>query len=395
MEQSWANSLTRRPPYIVVRPNIWPLHFFFFFFFRAWFQPQLPVPLNQHCSTTHVSNKLHPTPLCHLTHPNRHPRPTPKTANTPQPLQSVSPMDRQNLHSRAAHNALDVSQPTHYWSTRLGSRSRSRVYLTRSSPYPQVRVPSAAMDELNTTAGPSDSQRSACREKGPHFSGYEGGYGSTTISRPSPSPERRIPLQFGTGRRPFRVADRPTTAAAPMPVHEATTTSQAGGQLAGSEETSTTSALHATSPSPSSPPAPPPTYSDVNLGSHSPGSNEPGATLTLPDGFVPTSHPQGGVRWSDSRDKEMRSQFVEVLSALKEVIRKWFYHSVIDYRLTLWFEFSPTSQDCLTLTDTSKCELPRQEEEDGRRRAQARRVAEQEAEAGGCTKDASTIHVET
>ena len=286
---------------------------------------------------------------------------------------------------------------------------------------------------------------------------------------------------------PFLVADRPTAVAAPT--HEAATTSQAGVQLAVSEGSSTTSGLHTNVHFPNTMQAPPPAYeasSDVNLSSHSPGSSKPSATLRLPDGFLPTSHPQGGVQWSDSRKredvlwntdstiaKEMRNQFVEriasehsilsalldmagdnldtktalavivqkylgeyvpkerkdatsrddlwnlitgpeafmgmaevvrdvavqlssqhgdpagldgyimkglvealmqkreikpefvqAFSALKQATRKWFHHAFINYRLILWLEYSSTSQNCPTHTNTSNCGLQRQEEVD-------------------------------
>ena len=131
---------------------------------------------------------------------------------------------------------------------------------------------------------------------------------------------------------PFLVADRLATVAA----QEATTTSQAEVQLAGPGESSTTSARHSSSTSTISPPAPPPAYeanSNVNLGSNSPGLNEPSAGLRLPNGFLPISHPQGGVRWSDSRKredvlwgtestvaKEMRTQFVERIASEHSIL---------------------------------------------------------------------------
>ena len=141
---------------------------------------------------------------------------------------------------------------------------------------------------------------------------------------------------------PFLVTDRPTTVAAPTPAHEAATTSRAEVRPAVPEESSTTSALHANLHFPSTPQAPPPAYEaslNVNSSSHSPGLNKPCATLRLPDGFLPTSHPQGGIQWSDSRKredilwntdstiaKEMRDQFVErvasehsILSALLDM----------------------------------------------------------------------------
>jgi hypothetical protein len=112
---------------------------------------------------------------------------------------------------------------------------------------------------------------------------------------------------------PFLVTNRPSTVTTQTLAHEATTTS-----------------------STSSPQAPPPAYeanSDVNTGSNSPGPNDPSATLKLPDGFLPTSHPQGGVRWSDSRKredvlwstgstiaKEMRTQFVERIASEHSIL---------------------------------------------------------------------------
>lgn len=135
---------------------------------------------------------------------------------------------------------------------------------------------------------------------------------------------------------PFLVADRPTAVGTPTPVYEATTTPRAEVRLAGPEESSATSALHATPPSTSSPQAPPPAYeanSEVNLGSNSSGLNKPSATLRLPEGFLPTSHPQGGVQWSDSRKredilwstdstiaKEMRTQFVEKITSEHSIL---------------------------------------------------------------------------
>ena len=135
---------------------------------------------------------------------------------------------------------------------------------------------------------------------------------------------------------PFLVADRPTTAAALATAHEATNSPQAEVQL-GVPEGSSTTALHAPSPpSPNILQAPPPAYeanSDVTLGPSSPDSDEQSATLRLPDGFLPTSHPQGGVRWSDSRRredilwntdstiaKEMRDQFVERIASEHSIL---------------------------------------------------------------------------
>ena len=142
---------------------------------------------------------------------------------------------------------------------------------------------------------------------------------------------------------PFLVADRPTTVTVLTTAHEAATSSQAEVQLAVPEGSPTTSALHAPSPTfPNIPQALPPAYEancGVTLGSHSPDLDKQSATLRLPDGFLPTSHPQGGVRWSDSRRredilwntdstiaKEMRDKFVEriasehsILSALLEM----------------------------------------------------------------------------
>jgi len=136
---------------------------------------------------------------------------------------------------------------------------------------------------------------------------------------------------------PFLVADRPTTVVALTTAHEPTTASQAEVQLAVPEGSSTTPALHAPSPPfPNILQAPPPAYeanSDVTLGSHSPDLQEQSATLRLPDGFLPTSHPQGGVRWSDSRKredilwntdstiaKEMRDQFVERIASEHSIL---------------------------------------------------------------------------
>ena len=131
---------------------------------------------------------------------------------------------------------------------------------------------------------------------------------------------------------PFLVADRPTTVGTPTPAHEAPTTPRAEVQLAVPEESSATSALHATSPSTNSPQAPPPAY-EANSEVNSSGSNEPSATLRLPEGFLPTSHPQGGVQWSDSRKredvlwstestiaKEMRTQFVEKITSEHSIL---------------------------------------------------------------------------
>jgi hypothetical protein len=97
-------------------------------------------------------------------------------------------------HSRAAHNAPEVSHATQFHSTRPGPHSRSHVYFTHGGSYPQVVAPSAAMAELYTTPGPSASQRPASREK--HFalpsSGCgEGYHGSTIVPPPSSKPQRR------------------------------------------------------------------------------------------------------------------------------------------------------------------------------------------------------------
>lgn len=113
-------------------------------------------------------------------------------------------------HSRAAHNAPEVSHSTRIRSTRRGSRSRSHVYLTRRGAYPQVAAPSAAVAELYTTPGPSARQRSTSREKDAYSASPSSGYGgehraSTSVSRSSSSPERRIPHYFGSTLGPSYV----------------------------------------------------------------------------------------------------------------------------------------------------------------------------------------------
>jgi len=142
------------PPFsLQIKMKIRPSHFFF----HAWSQPQLPVPLNQHCSTTHISKQTVSNTLVSFNTPkltqDQYPRPTPKTANTPHLLQSISIMNHPKHHPCAVHNVPKVSQHTTFWSTHYGVHSRPHIYLTGSSPYPQVRVPSAGMAELNATAG--------------------------------------------------------------------------------------------------------------------------------------------------------------------------------------------------------------------------------------------------
>lgn len=114
-------------------------------------------------------------------------------------------------HSRAAHNAPEVSHSTRFRSTRRGPRTRSHVYSTRRGSYPQVAAPSAAMAELYTTPGPSARQRSTSREKDSYSASPSSGYGgehhgSTSVSRSSSSPERSIPHYFGSTHGPTYVS---------------------------------------------------------------------------------------------------------------------------------------------------------------------------------------------
>ncbi|SRR5258706_576787 len=114
-------------------------------------------------------------------------------------------------HSRTAHNAPEVSHSTRLRSTRRGPHSRSHVYSTRRGSYPQVAAPSAAMAELYTTPGPSARQRSTSREKDSYSASPSSGYGgechgSTSVSRSSSSPERRIPHYFGSAHGPTYVS---------------------------------------------------------------------------------------------------------------------------------------------------------------------------------------------
>lgn len=116
-------------------------------------------------------------------------------------------------HSRAAHNAPEVSHSNRFRSARLGPHSRPHVYLTHTGSYPQVAAPSAAMAEVYTTPGPSASQHSTSREKSPHPASPSPVYGVelrayTPTSRSSSSPERRIPHYFGTAHRPTTTAPR-------------------------------------------------------------------------------------------------------------------------------------------------------------------------------------------
>ena len=141
--------------------------------------------------------------------------------------------------------------------------------------------------------------------------------------------EMSKPIETPPTLPPFLLADPRTAVTVPTPTPasagESTTSSQAEVQLAAPEETPIITALPEASPSPSYPQVPPPVYKENSGVAHSlpsPGSTE--ANLNLPEGFVPTSHLQGGVQWSESRKredvlwstestiaKEMRSQFVE------------------------------------------------------------------------------------
>ena len=151
------------------------------------------------------------------------------------------------------------------------------------------------------------------------------------MSRPIETPPA-LPSFLLAGPRPAVATPTP----APVPAGEATTSSQAEDQLATPDENPIATTPFEASPSPRTPQIPPPAYEanpGVALGSPSPG---PSTTLSLPDRFVPTSHPQGGVHVSESRKregvlwstdstiaKEMRSQYVDrianeypILSAL-------------------------------------------------------------------------------
>ena len=101
---------------------------------------------------------------------------------------------------RSTRNAPQVSPASQ--STWLGPYPHSHACSTSSDSYPQVRAPSPFMAELYAMAGPSDSQRSAYREKRSRFasrtSRYEARYfGSIDAARSSSSPERNIPRKFG------------------------------------------------------------------------------------------------------------------------------------------------------------------------------------------------------
>jgi len=129
---------------------------------------------------------------------------------------------------------------------------------------------------------------------------------------------------------PFLITDPRTAVAAAAPAHETASSSQAEVQLAAPEVALSTSVPYVSPPSSSSLQVPSPAHknSGVTLDSQSPGSTQPTATLNLPDGFLPTTHPQGGIQWSDSQRrehvlwstdstvaKEMRSQFVERIAS--------------------------------------------------------------------------------